>query len=347
MLSSRPIGIAFEGDYRQLTKTPGHRMLKSRSALQENVGRHVPVTVDGKAKKAALQQTPFHPNTLQSQKILKDHDGTTKSKGKEPVILAPSRPLGDKTPFPNRISNYATPLQVTKPIFVTPGALLRPSSARKHVRLPRSASKSFQTPVTGGNHWDVSDIDINPEVAVAPNQSIEEEDYDEIEYMPPKLPEMSYEPPFELPDYKEVGKTLLALTYSYQINDVPSHITFAQFTAPESEDNFFASGELSLPHLVDDGPFSRANPTPKPEPAVTRAPPSLKNTTRPIQTTTRPLRTIRAVSTAAHSTPVATSHPRSGSQAVSRPASTRLGPTTSKPVTRAASRATVVRGHTS
>jgi hypothetical protein len=110
-------------------------------------------------------------------------------KGKEPVIIAPSRPLGDKTPFPNRIANHATPFQMTKPIFdVTPGALLRPSSARKHVRLPRSASKSFQTPLTGGDHWDVSDIDINPEVVAAPSQSIEEEDYDEIEYMPPKLP---------------------------------------------------------------------------------------------------------------------------------------------------------------
>jgi hypothetical protein len=41
-------------------------MLKSRNALQENVGQHVhvPGTVAGKTKKAALQHTPFHPNTL-------------------------------------------------------------------------------------------------------------------------------------------------------------------------------------------------------------------------------------------------------------------------------------------
>ncbi|KAG2127494.1 hypothetical protein DEU56DRAFT_891492 [Suillus clintonianus] len=350
MLSSRPIGIAFEGDYRQLTKTPGNRMLKSRSALQENVGRYVPVTVDGKAtaKKAALQQTSLHPNTLQPQKILKDHDGTIKFKGKEPVILAPSRPLGDKTPFPNRIANHATPLQMTKPMFVTPGALLRPSSARKHVRLPRSASKSFQTPVTGGNHWDVSDIDINPEVTAAPSQSIEEDDYDEIEYMPPKLPEMPYEPPFELPNYKEVGRTLLALTHSYPIDDMPPDaMTFTEFTAAESDDKFFASSDLSLPHLDDDSPFSRTNPAPKPEPEVTRAPPSSKNTTRPTQTTTRPLRTIRAASTVAHSTPADTSRLRSGPQAVSRTAATRVGMTTSKPATRAASSAAVVRGHPS
>lgn len=73
MISSRPIGIAFEGDYRHLTKTPGNRMLKSRGALQENVGRHVPVTVDGKAKKAALQQAPFYPNTLRELFFFQDY----------------------------------------------------------------------------------------------------------------------------------------------------------------------------------------------------------------------------------------------------------------------------------
>jgi len=292
-------------------------MLKSRSALQENVGRHIPVTVDGKAKKA-------------------------------PVILAPSRPLGDKTPFPNRIANHATPLKTIKPIFnITPGALLRPSSARKHVRLPRSASKSFQTPLNGGNHWDVSDIDIDPEVVAAPSQSIEEEDYDEIEYMPPKLPEMPYEPPFELPDYKEVGRALLALTHSYPIDDIPTHHTIIEFTADESDDKFFAPNDLSLPHLDDDSPFSRANPVPKPKPVpeVTRALASSKNTTRPIQITTS--RTIRAASTVPHSTLGDTSRPRSGPQAVSRSAVTRLGTTTSRPVTRATSSAAVVRGHAS
>lgn len=320
--------------------------MKSRNTLQENVGRHVPVTVDGKAKKAALQQTPFHPNTLQSQKILKDHAGTTKLKGKEPVILAPSRPLGDKTPFPNRIANHATPFQMTKPIFdVTPGALLRPSSARKHVRLPRSASKSFQTPLTGGNHWDVSDIDINPEVVAAPSQSIEEEDYDEIEYMPPKLPEMPYEPPFELPDYKEVGRSLLALIHSYPVDDIPTYATSTECTAAEYDDKFFALGDLSLPHLDDDSLFSRANFAPKPGPELTRAPPVLKNTTRATQITTS--RTIRAASTVAHSTPADTSRPRSGPQAASRSAVTRLDKITSKPATRTTSSATVVRGYAS
>lgn len=287
MLSSRPLGITFDGEYRNLAKTPGRTMLKSRGALQENVGHHVhvPGTVAGKVKKAALQHTPFHPNTLRElllfailcyaplrspaepEKNRKHNDETTKSNFKGKELLAPSRPLGDKTPFPNRISSHVTPLQVLKPAFdVTPGALLRPSSARKHIRLPRSASKSFQTPVTGGNHWDVSDIDINTEVAAAPNQSIDEEDYDDIEYMPPKLPgkylrkvlflpidrccaELPFEPPFELPNYKEVGKTLLALAHSYPIEDVPPHATFTEFTTLGSDDKFFAPDVLSLPHL--------------------------------------------------------------------------------------------------
>ena len=51
--------------------------------------------------------------------------------------------------------------------------------------MPRSASKSFETPQSQGNHWDVSDISIEaPETAVV-NEFIEEEDNDEVEYMPP------------------------------------------------------------------------------------------------------------------------------------------------------------------
>jgi hypothetical protein len=65
MLTSRPLGMRFDGDYQNLTKT-GRTILKSRSVLQENVGHyvHVPGTVAGKAKKAAIQHTPFHLNSL-------------------------------------------------------------------------------------------------------------------------------------------------------------------------------------------------------------------------------------------------------------------------------------------
>lgn len=112
---------------------------------------------------------------------------------------APSRPLLDKTPFANRAGAvFITPLPHSSkklPFAKLPLAdhshqtptLLRPSSTRKHIRVPRSASKSFETPQSQGNHWDVSDISIEcPDVGAAVvNESIEEEDYDEIEYMPP------------------------------------------------------------------------------------------------------------------------------------------------------------------
>lgn len=61
--------------------------------------------------------------------------------------------------------------------------------------------------------------------------------------------ELPFEPPFELPNYKEVGKTLLALTHSYPIEDVPPHATLMEFTTLGSDDKFFAPDVLSLPHL--------------------------------------------------------------------------------------------------
>lgn len=111
--------------------------------------------------------------------------------GKSTSILL-ARPLGDKTPFRNRVGDLHTPLPNGSKIsklslgasqLQTPG-LLRPSSARIHDRMP-SASKNFQTPHTQGNHWDVSDTEIEGPEAVVVNQSIVEEDFNEIEYMPP------------------------------------------------------------------------------------------------------------------------------------------------------------------
>lgn len=108
-----------------------------------------------------------------------------------------SHPLLDKTPFANRAGVPLTtpltrgskivklPLSVTHTALQTPGTLLRPSSTRKHIRVPRSASKSFETPQSQGQHWDVSDVSIEGLEAVAVNESIEEEDCDEIECMPP------------------------------------------------------------------------------------------------------------------------------------------------------------------
>ncbi|KAI0311583.1 hypothetical protein OF83DRAFT_1046897, partial [Amylostereum chailletii] len=102
-----------------------------------------------------------------------------------------ARPLGDKTPFHNRGRNVslATPAPIGKMgsylVAETPGYLLRPSSTRKSVRARRSSGPCFQTPITNGNHWDVSAGDIEVEDAQEEAEAAPVLDYDEIEYMPP------------------------------------------------------------------------------------------------------------------------------------------------------------------
>lgn len=194
MLGTRPTAVLLDGDRRNITKTPGRALAKPRNALQENACRDVPMTVNAKGKRI-VHNTPLPLKTLQTDRVLKNAPGkqTQVSKLRETPLI---RPLGDKTPFPNRIANRVVPplsgSKITNPTLLLDGSL-RTSSTRKHDRLPRSASKTFETPVTSGNHWDVSDIDIEIGGVVA-NQSLEEEDYDEVEYMPPKVEGVSCSP---------------------------------------------------------------------------------------------------------------------------------------------------------
>ena len=202
------------------------------------------------------------------QKVVKDQKlGTT------------TRPLADKTPLPNRIGAilFQTPLpqqkqphlKSSKLVFTdsdalsqtksvknaggkTPDSVQRPSSTRKHVKLPRSAAtQNFETPMNRGNHWDISDGDIVvPPADMQPalqDTIIESDDFDEIEFMAPNtlgkdpLPfrfftllliiylyisniDLPYQPPldFELPDYKVLGKNLWNLAHSCPCDDLPS-----------------------------------------------------------------------------------------------------------------------------
>ncbi|KAI0032702.1 hypothetical protein K488DRAFT_7399, partial [Vararia minispora EC-137] len=133
------------------------------------------------------------------------------------------RPFLDKTPYPNRHAPVVTPapgklgaLLLTE----TPGYLLRPSSTRKSVRARRSSGKNyFETPVTNGNHWDVSDAEIEVAPVEVVKKDIPVEDYDEIEYMPPTAIERPYEPVFDMPDYKVAGKRLFEMMHSYKFDD--------------------------------------------------------------------------------------------------------------------------------
>ncbi|KAJ7122000.1 hypothetical protein C8R43DRAFT_959362 [Mycena crocata] len=193
-------GLGDDGDGRHGAKTPGieniiHRgASKSHSNLQSNVPLH--------------SKEPIRTNT----------NAVGKSLAREIA-----RPLEDKTPFPNRKFNTPVPdnqklaklvLEANKTNTLSsnppdvPGSVARVSSSRAHARAPRlSANIDFVTPLNNGKHWDVSEGEVSVPEVVSPHLgSLELEDFDEIEYMPPKSVG-KYTPPFdfELPHYSSVG----------------------------------------------------------------------------------------------------------------------------------------------
>ncbi|KAJ7612141.1 hypothetical protein FB45DRAFT_803433 [Roridomyces roridus] len=260
MLSTRPAHSLNEG--RMPAKTPGRENNVHRGAM----------TVHGKGKQNAAVP-PVQPFSVQPQK------------GGKNTIQLVTRPLGDKTPFPNRaaaplpegeqgqkiaklvLHNTLTPSSYLHPND-TPDSVARPSSARKHVRIPRSVSKSFQTPLTNGNPWDVSELEIEASQAEEVQvPAVEMDDYDEVEYMPPNTLDVPYSPPFDfpLPDYKAVGANLLNLAHSYPYDDAaPVHID------PAPEAGLFPMPELSLPAIELDDPFFVTQPV-KPLPTMSNS----------------------------------------------------------------------------
>ncbi|PPQ80204.1 hypothetical protein CVT25_003557 [Psilocybe cyanescens] len=215
MLSSRPVQFPMDG-VSYPTRTPG-RALKARS---ENA--HA-MTVNGKGRNVA-PKTPFHPASAQPQRLFKDQ---------KTVLATSGRPLIDKTPMPNRIGTilFKTPLPgAVKPSKLkgeengTPGSGQRPSSMRKHIKHPRISGKALETPTNNGNHWDVSDGDIVLESQALQQETIleQEDDLDEVEYGPPNTLDIPFQPhyDFELPDYKQVGKTLFQLAHSNLFEEV-------------------------------------------------------------------------------------------------------------------------------
>ncbi|KAH7872809.1 hypothetical protein F5879DRAFT_788629, partial [Lentinula edodes] len=174
MLSTRPISRNAENNTnRHAFKTP------SRGLAENRLG-----TLKGKGKAGVGQQTPFQTKT--------PFQTDTQLKG---GVRIPARPFLDKTPFPNRIVNLSnannihaqTPYLHPASASGTPDSALRPSSTRKHIRVPRNSQK-FETPLNTRNHWDVDlNDDSADDIAVGLPESAlpEEEDFDEIEYMAP------------------------------------------------------------------------------------------------------------------------------------------------------------------
>ncbi|KAF5374588.1 hypothetical protein D9757_010179 [Collybiopsis confluens] len=234
--------------------------------LAEN--RIGPGTVNGKGKAAAAMQTPFQSRTPFLQKPLFT-EADTQLKG----IRTQTRPFLDKTPLPNRVAtasfNAQTPF-LHPNRDATPDSAQRPSSTRKHIRLPRNSHK-FETPITTGNHWEVGDSsDENIRVEIPePAKAVPaaEEDFDEIDPVPltHHSLDLPYQPPFDLdmPDYAVLGKAVLeASRKGWFLNGLQDSIIEIH---PEFIEDHNAN--LDLSSLPDGDPFFDFEIKPQPKPS--------------------------------------------------------------------------------
>ncbi|KAG8964583.1 hypothetical protein FRC03_001613 [Tulasnella sp. 419] len=210
--------------YTSIAKTPARPLITnhSRMLLKENAVEKQTV----KGKRIAYPNTPAHG----IQKL----DSVSKP-------LAPAAPKlialvdkTNKTPFRSRLYNPMTPLASGKQPSTSfspmkaipePGTVIRPSAARKSIRLPQSASRSFETPEREGRKpfWEISDgditVDLGPSELVPDGLVVEEEDDDEIEYTTPAVPDEVYDPGFEMPNYISLGRSLILFSAHRWIDD--------------------------------------------------------------------------------------------------------------------------------
>ncbi|KAG6828890.1 hypothetical protein H0H92_006396 [Tricholoma furcatifolium] len=254
MLSARPVALGTDS-HAFPSKTPARARGRVENA--------VPMTVHGKGKEIMIQ-TPFPAGKQVPQKA----PMTTQVHGKQIVLVTRPRVLGDKTPFPNRskAQQFQTPLQKASKFPVlsflepqthlephkTPESQRRPSSTRKQDRVSRSAEKAFVTPLNNGNHWDVSDLSIVvPEAELA--EELLQDDYDELEYMPPNTLHLPFEPvvDIELPDYKEVGKALFNFTHTCLHDESP----VAEIEIQNKDIQLPGWDMIHLKELESDDPF--------------------------------------------------------------------------------------------
>ncbi|KAH7108319.1 hypothetical protein BKA62DRAFT_681807 [Auriculariales sp. MPI-PUGE-AT-0066] len=184
-------------------------------------------------------KTPARMLQTQSQLNGENRAGPYSVKGKR-VALAPQTPglnggknaprtagrggaLQDKTPFANRqistpaagkkqIQVAATPLQQIQERAPYSAESL-PSATRTRLRMPRNM---YETPAPNGNHWDISDgsIELSDTVgSLSLNTVPTAEEFDDIEYMPPRAITPEYEPPFDMPNYAQLGANLMSIAH--------------------------------------------------------------------------------------------------------------------------------------
>ncbi|TFY59339.1 hypothetical protein EVG20_g7830 [Dentipellis fragilis] len=351
MLSSRPVSLNFDGGHPIATKTPGRALLKGR---KENAVHPGARTVNVKSYKASMQ-TPMINKSVPEQTIPRPQTQLVKGKATA-VTTTVNRPLLDKTPFPNRhrrIEDAFTPAPAKLGAPALDGDLLsvpldgalRPSSTRKSIRGRRSSGPHFETPVTNGNHWDVSEGEIEVAgVEAVKEEEAEVEDFDEIEYMPPTAIEPPYEPPFEMPDYKVAGKLLFELMHSHQYDDRndlywaaerevvdPGLLNATGFAPSTSEWE-----RLPLAELETDDPFAAGMP-----PASTAASSSkhsvgsLSKRSHPIaapaRTTAKPTTSVRPTTRPPLTRAATTTALPTKNRSASVTSMSKLAPTTAKP----------------
>ncbi|KAJ6526956.1 hypothetical protein DFH09DRAFT_1187205, partial [Mycena vulgaris] len=346
MLPSRSTHLPI--DVRSGAKTPGRE-----NSIHTTVGK-----ANINAKNNGTM--PLPPNT--QARGLKDRGAAAKL-----LVREVTRPLVDKTPFPNReafaSNKLKTPLpdnsklakllleaNRTNALFLdstdVPDSVARASSGRTHVRAPRlSANNKFKTPLNNGRHWDVNEAELSASEVLEEKPGVAESsdgDYDEIEYMPPKSVK-TYRPPFDfsLPNYSSVGKTLLTMAQSYPHNDTPpaeleptvDSGTWEMFILPEIEtDDPFLQGAATrdiVAHKSAPKP-SRAAPSSRSRPGTSNSR-ALSNS-RPATSTAST--GIRALSSHVHPGPVSATNTTVASG--SKMARAREGPNVGRPATAAA-----------
>ncbi|KAF9519259.1 hypothetical protein BS47DRAFT_84523 [Hydnum rufescens UP504] len=243
------------------------------------------------ATTAGLKHHVFHPNTPglkqahvgKGHLLLKDNPAASVTFATNTSVMPPLLDLTNKTPFTTRFPHdspgdtKSTPLKMpflapSSPIVLgldaSPETIIRPSRSRFSLRSPRPSSQiklgqrsnddsSFKTPDPLGRRkqWDISHGDISisvtgPDVEV---DSISECD-DEIEYMPPPVAELPYDPGFPMPDYQELGAELWKLSNVLDLNtllpyDPPTHLQKFEFESDNVVVDAVASLALSLEAL--------------------------------------------------------------------------------------------------
>ncbi|EJD52515.1 hypothetical protein AURDEDRAFT_149233 [Auricularia subglabra TFB-10046 SS5] len=221
-LDAPPLGA------RQYSKTPARGTLQTKSLLKSE-NRLAPQTLGPKGKRVALApQTPAMPLSAKPSKTT--NANTTRGA------------LQDKTPFQNRQTpggvgvtskkqktTLQTPFQPIREQRTPPSSQSLPSATRTRIRAP--ARNMFETPLPSGiNYWDISDgsIDVQSSVSLG-SAGIVEEDFDEIEYMPPTAVVPECDPPFDVPDYKKLGADVKAVAHIVYFDDEASWDPHADF----------------------------------------------------------------------------------------------------------------------